>query len=767
MIFLKNKKNKSDKVDKYAKIRLTPDEMQEAYLLATKRNNATLLFATLVIGILEFILVGVNFYFVSRSMEFGGKYFSYLYIAMTIVSFVIYFINLYAKRNIEKSIKLVNISAYVYCVFVIVWSFLMTYADYLEGFNPSTALLFVCIMFICGVFYLNPVVLIPILFVIIISYILCLRFVFNDTPKNIYMPNLYIFISAGIILSLARYRVFIREVKQSSLIKKAKQEADSANKAKSSFLAVMSHEIRTPMNAIIGLTDMALLENPSEQTKEYLRLVKNSGQSLLSIINDILDFSKIESGRLAIVPVEYDIIAMLADTSSLVEVRIGNKSLILALKINPDIPCMLRGDDIRIKQVVLNLAANAVKFTEKGSVTISVDFENDLMDTNKIMLRVDVVDTGIGIKQEDLDKLFDSFSQVDMSHNRKKEGTGLGLAISKQLVDLMGGQIGVESEYGRGSRFYFSVPQTVVEQDTVNKIYSLIDETSVAGGFVKLSSHDLLHDEKFTSRFNVSENISLSPFIAPDARLLVVDDNPINLQVAVGLMRPYQIKVDSASGGREAFEKTKQNPYDVIFLDHMMPDLDGFQTADLIKTIKTYNDGTPFKMPILVAFTANVMEDVREKFIEEGFVDFVPKPIDVKELDIKLRHLIPSGLQIAVGKLNSNFAKPQDDLPTEQQICSSKQKSEVFDFSFLQSLGFDTDAALLNTGSRDNYLSVLKSFVAVADDNAKKITAFHDEAKASGCTICKLDSTQAELVKKVFKALDDFDFETCKLLIQK
>lgn len=821
-------------------------------------------------------------------MEFGGKYFSYLYIAMTIMSFVIYFINIYAKRNIEKSIKIVTISTYIYCIFVICWAFLMTYADHLEGFKPSTALLFVCIMFICGVFYLNPIIIIPLLFVIIISYILCLRFVFNDTSKNIYMPNLYIFISTGIILSLARYRVFIREIKQSSLIKKAKQEADSANKAKSSFLAVMSHEIRTPMNAIIGLTDMALLENPSEQTKEYLRLVKNSGQSLLAIINDILDFSKIESGRLTIVPVEYDIIAMLADTSSLVEVRIGNKSLILSLKINPNIPCMLCGDDIRIKQIVLNLAANAVKFTEKGSVTISVDFEKDLVDNNKILLKIDVVDTGIGIKQEDLGKLFNSFSQVDMSHNRKKEGTGLGLAISKQLVDLMGGQIGVESEYGKGSRFHISIPQTVVKQNTVKKIYSLNDESSFADGFVKLSSHDLLHDEKFTSRFNVSENISLTPFIAPDARLLVVDDNPINLQVAVGLMKPYQLKVDTASDGREAYEKTKQNHYDVIFLDHMMPELDGFQTAALIKTIKRYNDGTPFKMPVLVAFTANVMEDVREKFIEEGFVDFIPKPIDTKELDIKLRHLIPSGLQIAVGKLNSNFAKQKDDSPTEQQIGSSKQKSEEFDFSFLQRLGFDTEAAILNTGNYDNYLNVLKSFVAVASANEKKITAFFEEAKANNFTVetlknytisvhslkssariigikqlssiaeklescgyrgdsdtiksetpvllekyteavkntsdflaeidrtamakstaqqkislreisdaeyneklkeietasndcdensvtkvlknltkCKLDATQSELIKKVSIALDDFDFETCKSLVQK
>ncbi len=667
-----------------------------------------LLFLCPIISILEVLLLLFDLFISNKDPELTILSFEIFYTSMAIVSFLIFFINRFFKKDTKKNARKILVSTYIYCFFILLWAFFMTYIDYTSGFSPSIGLFFVCVTVVGSIFYLNPIIMAAVLFLMLIVQILTMIFIFKMPPKALYMPNTYIFTLAGIVLSLARYRSLIREVKQSSQIKQAMLEAEKANKAKSSFLAVMSHEIRTPMNAIVGLTDISLRENLPFIVKENLRQVKSAGASLLTIINDILDFSKIESGRLEIVPAKYDIISLFADTASLVNVRIGNKSLLLNLQVNSELPYLLFGDDVRTKQVILNLASNAVKFTQTGSVSIIIDFDkiteqDSSSDKMKILLKVKIIDTGIGIKKEDISKLFSSFSQVDMQHNRKKEGSGLGLAISKQLIELMNGNIGVESEYGKGSTFFFSIPQIVDKNVTIKEFYNLNEELIPNSNMASLDLKNLLYNEKFTSKYEDQRNSLSKKFTAPDVSILIVDDNPLNLQVAEGLLRPYQFKIDLASSGFEALEKVQEKSHNLVFLDHMMPGMDGVETAQKMAEIKSYKDGKPFSLPILTAWTANALGDNQKMFLNNGFSDFVAKPIDLDDLNIKLQKLIPPEMQLL------------DNTGTTDNTTSS-------DLSPLSEQGLDITSALKNTGNENNLISVLKTFVKTSDKNQRDIS---------------------------------------------
>lgn len=710
-------------------LKLNSEEKKEAYTLMARRNNIILLFLCPAVSVLEAALIIVSIAFKGRALAIYASSFLELYWVMIGVSLAVYAINKFCQHNVIKNHKLIASSTYFYSFFIVFWSFLMTYADFNVGVAPSIGLFFVSIIVVASVFYLNPLVVIPLLVIAVLCQLLSITMVFKERLTDIYMPNLYIFTFAGIFLSIVRYRSLIREVKQSFQVKKAKTEALAANKAKSSFLAVMSHEIRTPMNAIIGLTDMSLRENLPDQVKEYLRQVKTAGSSLLTIINDILDFSKIESGRLEIVNAKYDFFSLVCDVASLVNVRIGTKDLALKIKINPNLPYLLFGDDVRIKQVILNLASNAVKFTEKGSVVIEIDFKkvekNSEDEKNKIILKIAVKDTGIGIKDEDIGKLFNSFSQVDMQLNRKKEGSGLGLAISKTLVELMGGIIGVTSVYGKGSCFSFELPQIVETEKTVDDFYSLKEYIS-SDYFANLLADELLHNKKITSALSLNEDKSIPSFNASDAKVLIVDDNPVNLQVASGLMKIYQFQIDTSLSGKDAIEKVKERKYDVVFLDHMMPEMDGIETAIEMQKITKYNDGESFVLPKLVAFTANVLEDVKDKFIQTGFVDFLSKPIETKELDSKLKKLIPENLQ-----------SPAKIKKSEKVIESSSKNLKLENLP----LEIDVDSGIKNTGSTENYISTLKLFFSTAAENIEKIkSTFSNDIKAFAILVHSLKS---------------------------
>ena len=397
---------------------------------------------------------------------------------------------------------------------------------------------------------------------------------------------------------------------QAKLMRELKEKAENASNVKSSFLANMSHEIRTPMNAILGMTEIALRGKLEDQQRDAIEQIKAASMTLLTIINDILDFSKIESGKMEIVEVDYDVLTLVKDVYHIFAGKVNEKNLKLEITVDPTFPTSLHGDEIRMKQVLINLVNNAVKFTEQGSIHLTVEYERK---GENVLLKGSVKDTGIGIKPEDLERIFNSFEQSDTFRNRKKEGSGLGLAISRQLLQLMGGDIHVESTYQQGSNFFFEVPQHIVDE-------------SPCGAF------DLSEGQPRVNRAAEHED-----FRAPEAKVLVVDDNLVNRKVAVGLMRPFAMQVDAAKSGKEAIEMIQQKEYHLVFMDHMMPDMDGVETTHVIRSL----EGEYYKNVPIIALTANAISGVKEMFLEEGMNDFIAKPINVKELSEKILDWLP------------------------------------------------------------------------------------------------------------------------------
>lgn len=393
-------------------------------------------------------------------------------------------------------------------------------------------------------------------------------------------------------------------------MEKLMHQAEASNEAKSVFLANMSHEIRTPMNAICGMTDMLLDENLSEQGREYAATIKTSGEGLLSIINDILDFSKIEAGKMPIIPEEYYFSSMIHDVMSMMEQRVKGKPVEVIARVSDSVPRKLYGDIGRVKQIIINIMGNATKFTHEGAVTLTVSWEQEENDTGRMI--VSVSDTGIGIREEDMDKLFRSFEQADMKKNRGIEGTGLGLSISKLLVENMGGSIKVESEYGKGSTFSFDIRQKVV--DAAPCEYSKNKKVVEVKQFV-------------------------IDFTAPEANVLVVDDNKVNLRVATGLLKKFGIVPDLVDNGPDSVDMIRRrSQYDLVFMDHMMPEVDGIEATKMIRAI-----GTPYtdQLPI-VALSANAVKGMEDEFLVGGMDDFLPKPIDLEMLAVILKKWLPA-----------------------------------------------------------------------------------------------------------------------------
>jgi signal transduction histidine kinase/CheY-like chemotaxis protein len=394
--------------------------------------------------------------------------------------------------------------------------------------------------------------------------------------------------------------------------------AREANAAKSWFLSQMSHEIRTPLNAVIGLSEVELqgsqANNLPDSTRDNINRIRQSGASLLGMINDILDISKIEAGRFQLTPAVYETAPLLSDTVNLNKVRIGDKPVTLRFEINNDFPAKLRGDELRVRQILNNLLSNAIKYTQEGTVTLSVLCETIPGDTN-VLISFTVQDTGIGIRAEDMGKLFTSYTQFDTGANRKIEGTGLGLTIAKRIVEMMGGSISVESEYGKGSVFTAHIIQGVDDAASIG------EETAEA-----------LRNFRYISR-GQADNLSLGKekdiarLWLPYCKVLVVDDLLDNIHVARGLLAPYGLQADTAVSGREALEKAKDRDYDLIFMDHMMPEMDGIKTAAAIRKIDGYAD-----IPI-IALTANALRGMRELYLEKGFQDYLSKPISPEALD--------------------------------------------------------------------------------------------------------------------------------------
>ncbi len=578
------------------------------------------------------------------------------------------------------------------------------------------------------------------------------------------------------------------------LVLQANKELEKAANMKSDFLANMSHEIRTPMNAVIGMAEMALREELPPAARDYVNQIKASGRALLTIINDILDFSKIESGKMDIIPVEYEPMSIVNDVSNILVTRLQDKDVELILDISPDIPHKLFGDNIRIKQVLLNIANNAVKFTGQGKVAIHM-YHRELSGS-EIELCMSVEDTGIGIKKEDLGKLFKSFQQLDSKRNRNIEGTGLGLAISKQLVSLMGGQLSVESEYGKGSTFSFSLPQRVVEHEKCIQVrdadritvYALTSGMIVGQQLERdcaalgVDYHEFQFDtqlpdasddrqifmfvEKSIYTAELEDYISAHPlittvlimdwndaselafsnvlfvkkplytlnlamifnreslhyyeetaadadinFTAPDAEVLIVDDNAINLTVAEGLLEPLKMKIETALSGKEAIGKISEHHYDIVFMDHMMPELDGIETTHIIRRFhREYND-----VPI-IALTANAVDGVKELFLKEGMNDFIAKPIEFRALISKVKQWLPVE-KIRHIKGFYNVEKKQE--PAADIVVGD----------------LDTRAAIGMLGSEKLFWSVLKDYYKVIEKKSALIQEKLEKRDWAGYTI--------------------------------
>ena len=384
-----------------------------------------------------------------------------------------------------------------------------------------------------------------------------------------------------------------------------------ANEAKSQFLANMSHEIRTPINGILGMDSMLLKECKDEVLREYAKNIRSAGQSLLSIINDILDISKIESGKPEILPIKYELFSILNDCYNLTKAKLQEKPLEFEIRVNENLPSWLYGDEVRIRQIINNFLSNAVKYTKQGKVTFCLDYEQK--SDEQIQLVISVADTGIGIREEDLGKLFTSFTRIEEKRNRNIEGTGLGLSLTKNLVDLMGGEVIVESTYGRGSCFTARIPQKIVDATPM-------------GDFSR----------RYQQYLSSSDDDTLS-FSAPEAKILVVDDVEMNLKVVKGLLKETQIQIDTAASGRQCLERVKTTRYDVIFLDHMMPEMDGIETLQNMKLLK---DNLNREVPVIM-LTANAIVGAKEEYIQAGFTDYLTKPIQETELLAMLVKYLP------------------------------------------------------------------------------------------------------------------------------
>ncbi|MBE7008118.1 MAG: response regulator [Ruminococcaceae bacterium] len=517
----------------------------------------------------------------------------------------------------------------------------------------------------------------------------------NDYVKD-FLLRVLLIASGFLVLSLAvgmrvsdSYHGVIR--RQYAQIKEAKEEAEYANQAKSHFLANMSHEIRTPINAVLGMNEMVLRESDDPDILMYSEKIKTAGSTLLGIINDILDFSKIEAGKMEIIPVDYDLSSVINDLVSMIQKRADDKELLLKLDFDEETPKLLHGDEVRIKQVITNILTNAVKYTEKGSVTFHIGYERIPDEPENVYLDVSIRDTGIGIKPEDMEKLFSEFERIEEKRNRNIEGTGLGMNITQRLLEMMDSRLKVDSVYGEGSTFSFRLKQAVVQWEA-------------------LGDYEAAYRASLASRKKYKEK-----FTAPDAAVLVVDDTPMNLEVLKSLLKRTGIQIDTAASGNDGLALARGKKYDLIFLDHMMPDKDGVET---LHELRAEADNPNLQTPT-VCLTANAISGAREQYLAVGFDDYLTKPIDADRLEEMLMQYLPKE------KLHQTDSDEADAEPASSGIPDWLRGID----------GLDAEQGLSHCGSEETYLDTLTIYGKNAPASADEIESLWRAGDLANTTV--------------------------------
>lgn len=551
-------------------------------------------------------------------------------------------------------------------------------------------------------------------------------------PDSVNHTNIHnfsiIFSSAAVIMALATLCLLYAYVfkKQQELLATAITDSKTANEAKSSFLNSMSHEIRTPMNSILGMNEMILREEQSPEIREYAQVIQRSGRALLGIINDVLDFSKLQDSKMEIMPIRYDLSSLINDVVNVAAEQAKKKSLTFTINVDKSIPRILEGDEYHIRQIIMNIVNNAIKYTERGGVTVSISYEKS--DDYSIMLRCAVSDTGIGIKTDDLDYIFRPFEHLESTRRFSSDGSGLGLSIVQKLLTLMNSTLNVESVFHKGSTFSFEVSQLVIKWEPIGD-----------------------YERAYAVATNRQTKKFMQSFQAPEAKVLVVDDADINLMVFANLLKKTKIKIDTASSGLEMLQMVRMNHYDMIFLDHRMPGMDGIEAFHAMKKI---TDGINYNTPV-VALTANAVLGARQLYIDEGFSDYISKPIDTVRLEQVLLEYIPKNLiirgedipedspeNIPAPKVNEvsvtyseSYSPMNEPEPDEAEYEDEDETGEDEYAKYKNIPGIDFEAAVTNCGTEDTFIQALEIFYNSLDKKADEIETYEREKDIKNYTV--------------------------------